>query len=142
MLYLKASAPPLPSAAIAGVTGWKEWYTNQHRPQQAVLLQWGHLCHQQYWGRKIHTVSVQLGRCALYSLLPLVCCLQLHLMTFSSMSYQWMAHGMSLQPSCMTYSRTVFTPSPLPDQHSILQQSPSSLFCLEIRTNSCCPPTT
>lgn len=47
MLYLKASAPPLPSAAIAGVTGWKEWYTNQHRPQQAVLLQWGHLCHQQ-----------------------------------------------------------------------------------------------
>jgi len=52
MLYLKASAPPLPSAAIAGVTGWKEWYTNQHRPQQAVLLQWGHLCHRQCWDRK------------------------------------------------------------------------------------------
>lgn len=50
--------------------------------------------------------------------------------------------GTPLQLSRMACSRTVFTPSPWPDQLSILLHSPSCLLCLEPGMNSHCPPIT
>lgn len=49
-------------------------------------------------------------------------------MTFSSVSYWWMADGTSLQLSCMARSRTVFTPSPWPDSAPSCSTAPVLCF--------------